>query len=170
MQLALERGIAAGEPEGLERSLLVRRILADECELAQVGHQHQTVAAPVAPDLLAHRWPQHVLVRGLDLDHAAFRCLALAWTPPLHLPGRVEAEIGMARALVGQLADAEYLRPERRADGVKQVRERPVARSLTRRATRGAHPCEIGEVRLDRRDQLRVRTRHLPRITEREAA
>ena len=65
LQLALERGVAAGEPEGLERGLLARRILADERELAQVGRQHQTVAAPVAPDLLAHRRPQQFLVRGL---------------------------------------------------------------------------------------------------------
>ena len=170
LQLALERGIAAGQPEGLERGLLARRILADERELAQIGRQHQTIAAPVAPDLLAHCRPQHVLVRGLDLDHAAFRCLALARAPPLHLPGRVEAEVGMARALVGQLADAEHLGLQRRADRVEQVRERPVARTLPGRSAGGADPPQIFEIRLHRRDQLRVRTRHRPRVVEREAA
>ena len=88
---------------------LARRIIADERELVQVGRQHQTIAGPVASDLLAHRQSRHVLMRGLDLDHAAFRSLTLARAPPLHLPGRVEAEVGMARALVGQLADAEHL-------------------------------------------------------------
>ena len=163
LQLALERGVAAGEPEGLERGLLARRVLADERELAEIGRQHQTVAAPVAPDLLAHHRAQHVLVRGLDLDHAAFRNLALARASPLHLPGRVEAEVGMTRALVGQLADAEHLRLEGRADGVEQVRERPVARSLPGRPAGGADPPQIFEIRLHRRDQLRVRTGHGPR-------
>ena len=62
LQLALERGIAAGEPEGLERGFLARRIIADERELAQVGRKHQTIAGPVASDLLAHRRPKQVLM------------------------------------------------------------------------------------------------------------
>ena len=39
----------------------------------------------------------------------------------------IEAEVGMARALVGELLDAEHLRLECRADGVEQPRKRPVS-------------------------------------------
>ena len=149
-------------------SSLTRRIFADERELAEVGRQHQTVPAPVACDLLAHRRSQHVFVRRLDLDHAPLRSLTRAGVPPLHLPGRVEAEIGMACALIGHLPDAEHLRLERGAHRVEQVRERPVARSLPRRTARGTHPPQIGEVRLDRCGQLRARARHHPQVVEQE--
>ena len=59
-------------------------------------------------------------------DHASFRNLPLARSSLLHLLRRIEAEIGMARALIGKLADAEHLRLERRADGIEQVRQRPI--------------------------------------------
>ena len=59
-------------------------------------------------------------------DHASFRHLPLARSSLLHLLRRIEAEIGMARALIGKLADAEHLRLERRADGIEQVRQRPI--------------------------------------------
>ena len=72
----------------------------------------------------------------------------------------------MARALVGKLTDTEHLRLERHADGVQQIGERPVARPLPSRAARGAHPSEIGEVRLDRRRQFRIRSRHHPVVAE----
>ena len=67
----------------------------------------------------------------------------ISWTTMLR---RVEPEVGMAGALIGQLADAEHVRRERRAHGVEQVRERPVTRPLPGRAARGPHPSKIGEV------------------------
>ena len=66
----------------------------------------------------------------------------------------------MARALVCKFADAEHLRLERQADGVQQVGQRPVARSLPGGAARCTHPPEIGKVRLNHRRQLGVRSRH----------
>ena len=43
---------------------------------------------------------------------------------------RVEAEVGMSRALVGQLLNAEHLGLQRRAHRVQQIHERPIARPL----------------------------------------
>ena len=60
----------------------------------------------------------------------------------------------MARALVGQFDDAEYLRLERSADGVQQVRECRIARPLSSRPARCAQAPEINEISLDRRSQL----------------
>ena len=61
--------------------------------------------------------------------HAALRHLSVARPALLHLLRRVEAEVGMARALVSKLTNAEYLRVEHRADGIQQVGE--AARSST---------------------------------------
>ena len=63
----------------------------------------------------------------------------------------------MPGALIGKLADAEHLGLERRADGVQQIGERPVAGPLPGRAARRAHPSKIGKVRLNCRRQFRVR-------------
>lgn len=60
----------------------------------------------------------------------------------------------MARPLVGQFDDAEYLRLERSADGVQQVREYRIARPLSSRPARCTHAPEIDEVGLNRRSQL----------------
>jgi hypothetical protein len=62
----------------------------------------------------------------------------------------------MARALVGELADAEHLGLQCRAHRVQKIRERPVARPLAGGSARGADPPQIVEVRLDRRGQLRI--------------
>ena len=98
--------------------------------------------------------------RRLHLHHPALRRLPLARAAPLHLPRRVQAEVRMARALVGQLAHAEHLGLQRRSDRVQQVRERPVARPLPGRPARGVDSPEVGEVRLDRRRQSRARAPH----------
>ena len=121
--------------------------------------------APIPADLIAHCREPGIVIGGLHLDHAALRHLPFARSALLHLLRRVEAKVGMTRALVGKLADTEHLRFERRANGVQQIGERPVARPLPGRAARRAHPSEIREVRLDRRRQLRVRSRprHHPR-------
>ena len=152
-QSAVEVVRAFRQPEGFELRRSARRVFADQYEVARVGHQHQPVAAPIAAYLLALSGEPGVIANGLHLDHAALRHLPLARPTLLHLLRRIQAEVGMPRAQVGQLADAEHLRLERRADGVEQVAERPVARPLAGRAARGAHLPEIGEVRFHRRRQ-----------------
>ena len=159
LQEALEL-VAAGEAEGLEHRLPVLRVGADQLELAQVGHQHQAVAPPVAAHLFAHRRRPRAVARRLHLDDAALGGLAAAGPAPLHLPRRVEAEVGMAGPLVGELGDAEHLRPKRRADGVQQVRERPVARPLAGRAARRPDPPQLRQIGLDGGRELRVRLLH----------
>ena len=161
-QFAPEAVRAVREAEGFELRRAARRVLAHQHEIARVGHEHQPIAFPIAAGLTALRREPGIVVRRLHLDHAAFRYLAFARLALLHLLRRVESEVGMARALVGEFADAEHLRPERRADGVQQVGERPVARPLPGRAAGRAHPPEIGEIRFDRRRQPCVRSRHRP--------
>ena len=97
---------------------------------------------------------------GLHLDDAALRCLSLAPAAALHLLRGVEPGVGMARALVGELADAEHLGLQCRAHRVQKIRERPVARPLAGGSARGADPPQIVEVRLDRRGQLRIGSAH----------
>ena len=70
----------------------------------------------------------------------------------------------MARTLVGQFDDAEYLRLERSADGVQQVREYRIARPLASRPARCAYPPEIDEVGLDRRSQLFLPSSHFTNL------
>ena len=163
LQPAGECLFALGQPERLQHRLAAARVRADEAELAQVRHQHQAVASPIARHLLAHRRSLDVVVGRLHLDDTALRSLSFARAAPLDLLCGVEPEIGMARALVGELADAEHLGLERRADRVQKVRERPVGRSLPGRPARGADPPQIVEVRFDRRGQLRVRSAHQTR-------
>ena len=142
LQPAGERLFALGQPERLQHRLAAVRVRADEAELAQIRHQHQAVAPPVARHLLAHRLRPQVLVRRLHLDDAALRSLSLARTTALDLLRGVEPEIGMARALVGELADAEHPGLQRRTDRVQESRERPrssiAPRWLRRRRAPGA--------------------------------
>ena len=154
---------ALGQPKRLQHRLVAVRVWADQAELAQVRDQHQAVAAPIARHLLAHRPRPQVLVRRLHLDDAALRCLSLARAAALHLLRGVESEVGMARALVGKLADAEHLGLQCRAHRVQKIRERPVARPLAGGSARGADPPQIVEVRLDRRGQLRIGSAHRAR-------
>ena len=134
LDAAPERVLAVRQPEGFEPRRAARFVLAEEHEVARVRHQHRPVAAPIAADLIARGGEPGVVAGGLDLDDAAFRQPALARPAPLDLPRRVEAEVGMSGALVGELADAEHLRPERRADGVQQIPQRRVVGELPRRS------------------------------------
>ena len=63
---------------------------------------------------------------GLDLYNAALRRLPLAGPTPLHLPGGVEAQVGMSRPLLRQFADAEHLGPQPGPHRVQQVGQRRV--------------------------------------------
>ena len=62
--------------------------------------------------LVAIRRQPCVVTGGLDLHDAALGDLAGTGLPLLHLPSCVEAEVRVARALLGKLADAEHLWPE----------------------------------------------------------
>ena len=60
-------------------------------------------------------------INRFDLNHAALRLLPRLRFALLHLLGRVQAKIGMANALIGQLLNAEHRGPQRTAYGVQQV-------------------------------------------------
>ena len=149
-QSAKELVLAAGQTQGFERRGLAVCVLAHQDEVASVRHEHQPVATPVAAGLTARRREPCVVCRGLHLHHAALWCLPLAWRALLHLLRGVEAEVGMARALVGQFLNAEHLRPECRADRRQEI----VKRSVTATAP-GSPPRRPGPV-AGRRSNLRL--------------
>ena len=159
-QLAPEVFRAVRQPEGFELRGAAGCVFAQQHEVAQVRHQHEPVFAPIAADLRAVRGQPGVVVGRLDLDRAAFRRLALARPALLDLLRREEAEIRVARAPVGKVADAEHLRLERRAHRVQQVGERRVVRQLPGPAAGRADPRKIGKVSLDRLRRFLVRSRH----------
>ena len=160
LQLVPEVLFAVRQPEGFEICRTPRRVLADEDEVAQVGRQHKAVAVPIAADLRTLRGQPGIVARGFDLDHAPFRRLALARPALLHLLRCVEAEIGMAGALIGKPADAEHLRLQCRAHGVQQLAERPVVRQFAGRAAGSADSGEVREIGSDRVFQFLVRSGH----------
>ena len=88
------------QSEAFEFRRTARCVLAHEYEVAGVGHQHQPVVVPVAAHLIAVGRQPGIVTDGLHLDHAALRHLSVARPALLHLLRRVEAEVGMARALV----------------------------------------------------------------------
>ena len=125
-----------GQPKRFKRSRSSSRVLADQHEIARIGRQHQPIAAPIAADLIARRCQPSVVVRRLHFHHTPFGHLSLFRLPFLHLLGRIQPKVGMPRALIGQLAYAKHLGLERRANGIEQARQRPIARPLAGRAAR----------------------------------
>ena len=79
---------------------------------------------------------QASLLAGFDFHHAALGELPLLGMALRHLLGGVEAEVGMSRALLRQLADAMHPRPQRAAHGVQQVAQREVIGQLAGAAAR----------------------------------
>ena len=61
------------------------KVLAHEHEVARVGYQHKTIAAPIATHLRAVRSQPGVTLGGLHLDYAAFRRLPLLGAALLEL-------------------------------------------------------------------------------------
>ena len=118
LKLAPEIVRAVRQSESLQLRRTARRILAHQHEVAQVGHQHQTIVVPVATGLIAHCREQGIVVRRLDLDRAALRHLAFTWVALLHLLRGVKSKVRATRALVRELTDAEHFWRERRADRV----------------------------------------------------
>ena len=162
LQPAPEVACTLRQPEGFEPRRAARPVFADQHEVSQVGYQHQPVAVPVAAYLIARRRQPGVVFGRLDLDHAALRRLPFARPALLDLLGGVQPEVGVPRALVGKFLNAEDLGHERRANRVQQVGKRPVAGPLPGRTAGCAHPSKIGEIRLDRLREFRVRSCHRP--------
>ena len=162
LQLGLEVGGGVGQPEGLQLGRVALGILAQQHKVAGVGDQHETVALPVAADLSAVGGEPGVVASWLDLDHAGLRRLSLLRLSLLYLPGGVEAEVGMSRALLGQLADTIHPGPQRAAHRVQQVSQRQVIGQLAGAAARSADTAQLDEVLLNRRRQFSSGCRHFP--------
>ena len=164
MQLGLEVGSGVGQPESLQLGWIAVRVLAQQYEVAGVGDQNETVALPVAADLCAIGGELGVVACGLDLQHAALRELPLLGMARRHLPGGIETEVGMSRALLGQLADAMHPGTQRAAHCVQQVRQRRILGQLASPAARRSDAAEFGEVFLNRRCQLISIRHHIPML------
>ena len=98
-----------------------RCVLAHQHEVSRVGHKHLAVAFPVAADLITLCRQPRVVIGGLYLDNGALWRLPVTRHASLYLLRPVEAEIRVARPLVGRLTDTEHFRLERPTDGVEQV-------------------------------------------------
>ena len=109
MQPGLELAGGIRQTEGLQPGRVALRVLAQQHEVAGVGHQHQPVALPVPADLGAFGGEPGVVVSRLDLHHAAVGQLSLPGAALLHLPSGKETDVGVSRALLSQFNDAEYL-------------------------------------------------------------
>ncbi len=79
------------------------------------------VAVPIVADLGGLCGQLGIIAGGLYLNDAAFRDLVFRGLAFLHLLGRVEPEVGMTRALVSQLADAEHFGLEGMTNRVEQI-------------------------------------------------
>ena len=94
-------------------------------------------------------------VRRAEIDHAALGRLPLAWLALLHLRGDVQAEVGMACALLSHAAHTEDLGAYHAADCVQQIGQRWVVREFTSRTPRGSNAKQVLEVVSNRPRQLR---------------
>ena len=148
-QLRFELRSRIRQPKGLEAYRVAGRVLAHQGEVAGVGDQHLPVSLPVAGHLVALDGQPGVVFDGLDLDHAALRLLPRLRLALLHLLGGVQAEVGMADALIGQLLHTEHLGLQGAADGVQQVGQRSIEGPLIGCAARRSYPAQVGEVRLN---------------------
>ena len=154
------------QPEGLEL-LGAPGVCANQHEIAEVGYQHQPILFPVTADLGAISRKPSRFGGGLDLDHAVLRRLPLARLALLHLLCRVEAEIGIAHALVRQVAYRKHSWLQRTTHGVQQVRQRRIVGKFSRATARRAYLSQLVEVGLDCSPQLLTRSRHGILVVER---
>ena len=158
----MEGLLRVSKTEGLQLHWVALGVLAYQDEVACVGNQHEPVPTPVAAHLVAVRRQPGVVAGGLDLHDAAFGDLAGPRLALLHLLSGVEAEVRVARALLGKLAYAEHLGPERSADGVQQVGQGRIVRPLSGRAAGRPYAAQVGKILLYCRGQLCCGWRHRP--------
>ena len=123
----------------LEVDRASRLVAPDEKEAPVVGDEHETVALPIALHLLAARELVEVVLGCLDLDDAAVGrgCRSQLVAVRLAAPeagDRVEAEVRLARTLIGDLPDAQHLRLEVAAGLVEEILQRRVIGGLGRGA------------------------------------
>ena len=162
LQLRLKLREGTGQPEGLQLGGPALGVLAQQHEVAGVGHQDQAVTLPVAADLVAVGGEPGIVAGGLDLHHAALRRLALLGLAPLNLAGGVEAEVRVAGPLLGQLTDAEDLGLQRSAHRVEQVGQRRVVGQLVRAAPGGADAAQVLEIGFHNRYEVGGAAWHIP--------
>ena len=146
LQPGLEAGGGLGQPEGLQLGGSAFRVFAQQHEVAGVGNENKAVAVPVAADLTATGGEPGVVVGRLDLYHAALRRLSLLGLSALGLFCGIEAEVGVPRALLGQLIHAIHLGPGSGSHSVQQVVQRRVVGQLSGTAARSPDAAELGEI------------------------
>ena len=110
-----------GQPEGFECGRMTGGVFTYQDEIACIGDQHETVTLPIAADLDAVRGQPSIIIRGFYFGHAAFGELSFLGLALLHLLGRVEPKVGMARALVGEFADTDHFGFESVPNSVQQI-------------------------------------------------
>lgn len=141
-----------GHAMGFEAERLARFIAPDQHEIAVVGDEDEAVVLPVFLYLRRLGGDEGIVGPALDLDDAALGRRArdgLAVFGFLELAGGVEAEVGRARAGVGELRDGADLGFEFRANLVEQRFERGVIGGFRRRAAGAVDFGKILQIRFD---------------------
>lgn len=126
-------------------------VARDQHEVAVVCREHLAVTSKVAFHLIALSQLGDIIARAFDLNRAARRRCPFercASVGSLQLLGGEEAAIGQARAFVLQIDDATDARFEVFADGVEQISERAVKRSLAHARTRRMNLAQFAQVSL----------------------
>ncbi len=117
-------------------------------ELSQVGDENQTVLPKVAGDLRITGENIEVVIRGLELDHAALGVLKdlRLWGLSLASLLRKEAAVGHTSALIAELSREQNPRLQLLPSGVEQAVERRIKRCFCGRGPGGSNGTKIGKV------------------------
>ena len=134
LQLGVKLLLRLRKSEGLQLHGVALGVLSHQHEVAGVGDQHEPVDGPSSGSPGRWRPSARRRLRRASPPRRRARGPVRFGLPLLHLSLGVEAEVRVARALLGKLAYAEHLGPERAADGVQQVGQSRVVRPLSRRA------------------------------------
>ncbi len=95
-----------GQAKGFELGRATAGVVADQQEIAIVGDENQTVAIEVLADLPRFRRQPGVVADRFDFDDTPLRHRTGSRLASLALVRRIETEVGMAGALVGELREA----------------------------------------------------------------
>jgi len=129
------------------------RPLAHDEEGAQVGRDDQPVRFKVALHLRRAGERANVLLRAFGLDHAALGHLSGTRLAALKLGLRVKPEIGMARARVLKIGEAQHARLQLRANGGEEGRHGGIMRAFLGPGAKAARGAKVREIRLDCPDE-----------------